>query len=76
MILSASICPCPWTSFRSLWRLEPVGAAAPRDTWAVVGVDPAAVTRAVITCWRNGEVQGLEFEGCRFRRPARSSGPR
>jgi hypothetical protein len=37
--------------------------AWPRDTRAAVGVDPAAVTRTVVACWRNGEVQGLEFEG-------------
>jgi hypothetical protein len=47
-----------------------------RDTWAAVGVDPATVARAVIACWRQDEVQGLEFEGCRSRRPARSSGLR
>jgi hypothetical protein len=28
-----------------------------------VGVDPDAVARAVIACWRSGDVQGLEFEG-------------
>jgi len=38
----------------------------PRDTWAAVGVDPAAVAHAVIACWRTGEVQGLVFEGVSF----------
>jgi hypothetical protein len=40
--------------------------AWPRDTWAAVGVDPAAVADAVIACWRNGDIQGLEFEGVSF----------
>jgi hypothetical protein len=40
--------------------------AWPRDTWAAVGVDPAAVAHAVIACWRQGDVQGLEFEGVSF----------
>jgi len=40
--------------------------AWPRDTWAAVGVDPAAVAAAVLACWRRGKVQGLEFEGVSF----------
>jgi hypothetical protein len=40
--------------------------AWPHDTWAAVGVDPAAVTHAVIACWRQGDVQGLAFEGVTF----------
>jgi hypothetical protein len=40
--------------------------AWPAETWAGLGVDPAAVARAVIACWRNGDVQGLEFEGVAF----------
>jgi hypothetical protein len=38
----------------------------PAETWAAVGVDPDAVTDAVIACWRHGDVQGLEFEGVSF----------
>jgi hypothetical protein len=37
--------------------------AWPAETWAGLGVDPAAVARAVLACWRTGDVQGLEFEG-------------
>ncbi len=50
--------------------------AWPQSIWAAVGVDPATVARAVIACWRKGEVQGLEFEGvtfeeaCALERPA------
>jgi hypothetical protein len=40
--------------------------AWPPETWAAVGVDPAAVAHAVIACWRTGDVQGLEFEGMTF----------
>jgi hypothetical protein len=40
--------------------------ARPAETWAGLGVDPAAVARAVVACWRSGEVQGLAFEGVSF----------
>jgi hypothetical protein len=40
--------------------------AWPAETWAGLGVDPAAVAHAVIACWRHGDVQGLEFEGVSF----------
>jgi hypothetical protein len=40
--------------------------AWPRETWAAVGVDPAAVAAAVIVCGRHGDVQGLEFEDLSF----------
>jgi hypothetical protein len=40
--------------------------AWPAETWVAVGVDPDAVARAVIACWRSGDVQGLEFEGVAF----------
>jgi hypothetical protein len=40
--------------------------AWPAETWAGLGVDPAAVARAVIACWRNGDVQGLELEDVSF----------
>jgi hypothetical protein len=36
--------------------------AWPAETWAGLGVDPAAVARAVVACWRRGDIQGLEFE--------------
>jgi hypothetical protein len=40
--------------------------AWPAETWAGLGVDPAAVTGAVLACWRDGEVAGLAFEGATF----------
>ena len=36
--------------------------AWPRDTWAKLGVDPDQVTQAVIGCWRDGEVSGLQVD--------------
>jgi hypothetical protein len=48
--------------------------AWPADTWAKVGVDPDQVARAVIGCWRDGEVTGPQgwsagraFPRCRRR---------
>jgi hypothetical protein len=40
--------------------------AWPAETWAAVGVDPAAVADAVVACWWHGDVQGLELEGVSF----------
>jgi hypothetical protein len=37
--------------------------AWPAETWAGLGVDPAAVTRAVLACWRDGEVAGWRLTG-------------
>jgi hypothetical protein len=34
--------------------------AWPIDTWAKVGVDPEQVAQAVIGCWQDGEVPGLQ----------------
>jgi hypothetical protein len=36
--------------------------AWPTDTWAAVGVDPEQVAQAVIGCWRDGEVAGLQVD--------------
>jgi hypothetical protein len=36
--------------------------AWPHDTWAKLGVDPDQVTQAVIGCWRDGEVSGLQVD--------------
>jgi hypothetical protein len=36
--------------------------AWPQDTWAKVGVDPEQVTQAVIGCWQDEEVTGLQVE--------------
>jgi len=40
--------------------------AWPAETWAGLGVDPAAVARAVLACWRAGELLGLELDGATF----------
>jgi hypothetical protein len=37
-------------------------SAWPHDTWAKLGVDPAQVTQAVIGCWQDGEVSGLQID--------------
>jgi hypothetical protein len=40
--------------------------AWPHDTWAKLGVDPDQVARAVIGCWRDGEVSGLQVDDLDF----------
>jgi hypothetical protein len=53
--------------------------AWPHDTWAKLGVDPDQVTHAVIGCWQDGEVTGLQVddlgleEACSLTRPAMTS---
>ena len=36
--------------------------AWPQDTWTAVGVDPDQVAQAVIGCWQDGEVSGLQID--------------
>jgi hypothetical protein len=36
--------------------------AWPHDTWAKLGVDPDRVAQAVVGCWRDGEVTGLQLD--------------
>jgi hypothetical protein len=36
--------------------------AWPQDTWAKLGVDPHQVAQAVIGCWQDGEVSGLQVD--------------
>jgi hypothetical protein len=36
--------------------------AWPTDTWPAVGVDPEQVAQAVIGCWQDGEVTGLQLD--------------
>jgi hypothetical protein len=36
------------------------------DTWTAVGVDPGQVAWAVISCWRDGEVTGLQVDDLGF----------
>jgi hypothetical protein len=40
--------------------------AWPQDTWAKLGVDPDQVAQAVISCWQNGEVTGLQIDDLHF----------
>jgi hypothetical protein len=40
--------------------------AWPQDTWTAVGVDPEQVAQAVISCWRDGEVTGLQVDDLSF----------
>jgi hypothetical protein len=38
----------------------------PQDAWARVGVDPDQVAQAVVGCWRDGEVAGLQVDDLSF----------
>jgi hypothetical protein len=40
--------------------------AWPQDTWTAVGVDPEQVAQAVVGCWRDGEVTGLQVDDLNF----------
>jgi hypothetical protein len=40
--------------------------AWPHDTWAKLGVDPDQVAQAVIGCWQDGEVSGLQVDDLDF----------
>jgi hypothetical protein len=40
--------------------------AWPQDTWPKVGIDPEQVAQAVIGCWREGEVTGLQVDDIGF----------
>jgi hypothetical protein len=40
--------------------------AWPKDTWTKVGVDPEQVAQAVIGCWQDGEVTGLQLDDLSF----------
>jgi hypothetical protein len=40
--------------------------AWPTDTWTALGVDPDRITRAVVGCWRDGEVSGLQVDDLGF----------
>ena len=40
--------------------------AWPHDTWAKLGVDPDQVAQAVIGCWQDGEVPGLQVDDLGF----------
>jgi hypothetical protein len=40
--------------------------AWPKDTWTKLGVDPEQVARAVIGCWQDSEVVGLQVDDLSF----------
>jgi hypothetical protein len=40
--------------------------AWPQDTWAKVGVDPVQIAQAVIGCWQDREVTGLQIDDLSF----------
>jgi hypothetical protein len=40
--------------------------AWPKDTWTAVGVDPNQVAQAVIGCWQDGQVAGLQVDDLSF----------
>jgi hypothetical protein len=40
--------------------------AWPQDTWTALGVDPEQVTQAVIGCWQDGEISGLQVDDLSF----------
>jgi hypothetical protein len=40
--------------------------AWPNDTWMAVGVDPDRVTQAIIGCWQDSEVTGLQVDDLSF----------
>jgi hypothetical protein len=40
--------------------------AWPHDTWAKIGIDPDQVAQAVVGCWQDGEVTGLQVDDLSF----------
>ena len=40
--------------------------AWPTDTWTAVGFDPDQIAQAVIGCWQDGEVSGLQVDDLGF----------
>jgi hypothetical protein len=40
--------------------------AWPRDSWAKAGVDPDQVAQALVCCWQDGEVAGLQVDDLSF----------
>jgi hypothetical protein len=49
--------------------------AWPTDTWAKVDVDPEQVAQAVISCWQDGEVTGLQLDDLSFEEARSLAGP-
>jgi hypothetical protein len=52
------------------WCLRPTSrwscAPGPQDTSTTVGVDPDQVAHAVVGCWRDSEVSGLQVDDLGF----------
>ena len=40
--------------------------AWPQDTWTAVGIDPDQVAQAVVGCWQDDEVSGLQVDDLGF----------
>jgi hypothetical protein len=40
--------------------------AWPKDTWAQLAVDPDQVAEAVVGCWRDGDVNGIQVDDLSF----------
>jgi hypothetical protein len=40
--------------------------AWPRDTWAQLGVNPDVVAQAVVGCWRDGDISGMQVDDLTF----------
>jgi hypothetical protein len=40
--------------------------AWPNGTWATLGIDPAVIAQAVIGCWRDSHLSGLQFDELDF----------
>jgi hypothetical protein len=40
--------------------------ALPQDTWAHLGVDPDQVAEAVVSSWRDGDVNGMQVDDLGF----------
>jgi hypothetical protein len=41
-------------------------SAWPHDTWAKIGIDPYQIAQAVVGCWQDGEVTGLQLDDLSF----------
>ena len=70
---SMSCSPATLNASRESWCLYDLTVelrAWPPDTWTAIGIDPEQVAQAVIGCWRDGEVTGLQVDDLELRRGA------
>src|SRR5215213_8064195 len=67
---SMSCSPAIPNASRVSWCLWPTSRSScapwPQDTWTAIGIDPEQVAQAVIGCWRDGEVTGLQVDDLSF----------